>query len=236
MSFGLLTEWVQAGLGRTANIGDIKRDIIGALFVLAFFSPVRMALPTIYRRALQLCVLIIISLEILPITKAWADELIARKQFPVLADFETPFEIERWESSSTLTIDREIVRHGKASMKVPLSTAQYSGVALKYSPGDWRNFRILHFSVFNSAPDSLRVTVRVHDDLHVKNGQTYYDRFNTSIMLSHGWNEIEIPIERIAYAPRTRMMNLCCIRGVGIFVIKLPGPMVIYIDNVRLVK
>lgn len=165
------------------------------------------------------------------------DESIARKQFPVLSTFETPFEIERWSgNNSALTIDHDIVKYGKSSLKVSLTTAQYSGVYLRYFPEDWRNFSFLRLAIFNSSSELLKIHCRVHDRLHVINGFPLNDRFNGSFILDRGWNTITIPMEQILNAPVSRTMDLTNIKGIGIFVIRLPTPEIIYIDHVRLVK
>jgi hypothetical protein len=71
---------------------------------------------------------------LLPLAVAITDEWIAKNQFPVLADFETPFEIYRWVGGTAFDIDNGISYHGGSSLKIQLNTSKYSGVALKYFP------------------------------------------------------------------------------------------------------
>ncbi|GMT42808.1 MAG: hypothetical protein IEMM0002_1219 [bacterium] len=231
--FALAIELLQGVFDRIMDMHDVWRDILGSLAALFFFTPGRKTFSRNILRAFQVVTALFILMEFVPLAKALTDEAIARRQFPILSGFETPFEMDRWKGDG-LAIEREIVRNGKASMKVHLTTEQYSGVQLEYFPPDWRKYRSLKFSIYNSSSEPLRVVARVHDEDHVKNGQPYYDRFNMSFVLSRGWNDLEIPIERIANAPKKRAMNLRFIKGLGIFVMNLPEPWVIYLDDVML--
>ena len=84
------------------------------------------------------------------------------------------FESDRWTGDAEkILIDHETARHGKSSLLVRLTTAQYSGVGLKYFSDDWRGYSSLQFSVFNPSSASLRIVCRIHDSLHFKNGGKY---------------------------------------------------------------
>lgn len=232
----MLIELLQGSIDRTPSIDDVMKDLLGSVVTLAFFVPSRKNISNISLRILQCGVLFLILLAIFPLAKALIDEAIARNQFPVLSTFETPFEIERWRGNSERTIDHDIVKHGKSSLKVSLTTAQYSGVFLVHFPGDWRNFNFLRLDIFNPSSEPLKIHCRVHDRLHITNGFPYDDRFNSTFILNRGWNNIKISLDRILNAPVSRTMDLANIKGFGIFVVRLPTPEVIYLDHVRLVK
>lgn len=233
---GVLIELIQINIGRTFSNVDVFNDLIGSLIVLTFFNPSRKNISKIILRLLQFTVVFLILLAIFPLARASIDEYFSMKKFPILSDFETPFEIERWSGKTKLKINNDIVRNGKSSLRVPLSTTKYSGVSLKHFPNDWRNFSTLQFSVFNTSFDLLKIHCKVYDMLHTVNGYTFDDRFNGEFMLTHGWNDIKIRIDLISNASVRRKMNLSNIRSFGIFVVRLSQPKVIYIDDVRLVK
>jgi len=234
--FGILIELGQVGLGdRTPDIYDLLRDIIGALVGLAFFVPSRRLVPKIRLRIFQAIVLIIVLVTIFPLAQALIDEAIARKCFPVLSDLETPFESKRWHGNFEFEIDRKMARQGKCSLRVALNTEQYSGVGLRYFAHDWGDYNCLQFSLFNPSSEPIKINCRVHDIHHDKHGQDYYDRFNTSYLLPQGWSDIKISVKDIADAPRKRKMDLVHIQGFYLFVVRLPQPRIIYIDDVRLV-
>lgn len=234
---GVAIELLQSLIdGRTPSYGDIIRNFIGCLVALAFFIPSRKKVPRTRLRILQFSVVLIAVLQIFPVAKSLIDEAIAREQFPVLSDFETPFEIDRWSSRSRVSINHEIAKHGKSSLKVRLTTAQYSGIALRYFPHDWRGFDSLQFNVYNASSTPLEIVCRVHDSFHYAKGGRYDDRFNKRFTVTQGWNDIKISLEDIAKAPKSREMDLSSIQGFGIRVLRLPQPEVVYIDNVRLVR
>ena len=234
---GTMIELGQAGLDdRSPDIYDLMKDMTGALVGLVFFVPSRRLLPKIRLRVLQIIVLIIVFLSVIPLGEALIDEAIARQQFPNLSDLETPFEIKRWKGDSKFEIDHKIFRQGKSSLKVLLDTSQYSGVGLRYFVNDWRNYNYLQFSIFNPSSDPIKINCRVHDIHHVEHGESYFDRFNSSYLIPQGWSDLKISIKDIVNAPKKRKMDLSRIQSLYIFVIRLPRPAVLYIDDVRLTQ
>ncbi len=169
-----------------------------------------------------------------PLVTVLVDQVIAKTQFPILSNFETPFEIDRWEGRTKIAIDKNTVREGKASLKVQLTTDKYSGISLNHFPPSWQDHESFHMSIFNSSLEPLKVTVRINDKEHVTGVQLYSDRFNRQFVLATGWNNIDITIDDIKNAPDTREMNLRAIMNLGIFSVSLKNPKVIYIDDVRL--
>jgi VanZ family protein len=131
---GILIEWVQAGGKRTADILDVGRNLIGTLVAISFLAPAKKTVPKKLLRALRLLVILMVIAAVLPFAKAVADEVLARMQFPVLSDFETPLEIDRWSGDSDLSIDHTFSFHGQSSLRAVLNTPLYSGVDLRYFP------------------------------------------------------------------------------------------------------
>jgi len=170
----------------------------------------------------------------LPIAVALCDEGIARAQFPLLSDFETPFEEDRWHRNANSSVDPSVARHGKASLRVEMDTSLYSGVSLVYFPRDWTGYRFLLLDVLNPSSEEINITCRIHDWRHEEGEQRYEDRFNKYIRLRQGWNDLRIDLGEVARAPVGRTMDLGEIRVVGLFASKLPAPRTIFVDHVRL--
>lgn len=233
--FGVLIEIIQSLSAREMSAVDVFNDFTGILLACAFLGPGRKALLKKQLRFLQITSLLALVFGCYPLATVLVDEYIADRQFPLLADFETPFELKRWTADRPYrTIDHTIARHGNTSMKIELDTSQYSGTSLKYFPHDWRGYQALRFSIYNPSEDSLPIHCRVHDKQHDLNGNHYYDRFNTTFTVLPGWNDFKIPLEDIMNAPKNRKMDLNNIRGLGIFVIRQPKPRAIFLDHVRL--
>jgi len=231
---GILIELIQAGTKRTVDILDVIRNLIGTFVAISFWAPANKTVPKSYLRTLQVLTIFMVIVAFLPFTKAAADELLTRIQFPVLSDFETPFEIDRWSGSAKLSIDDEIHFHGKSSLKVVLKTSNYSGVSLKYFPGNWLNYKHLHLNIFNPLDEPLKIKCRIHDRRHTEGNQAYNDRFNKSLVLLKGWNQIVIPLEQVENAPKTRKLDLRRVQQLSVYVYRLPHPRVIYIDKISL--
>ena len=234
---GTLVEVLQTGLdNRIPDMGDIFRNIIGSLVGLVFFLPSRKNIPKKRLLIIQTLVVLLVMLQLMPILKAFWDENMAERQFPLLSGFETPFEIDRWTGGAKIEIEKDAKNNGDFALKVMLNTETYSGVGLKYFPGNWEGYRFFQFSVFNPQETELKLTCRIHDWQHTQGRQVYADRFNQSYSILQGWNTITIPLEQVKAAPENRQMDMQRIQGVGIFTIRLPQSRIIYIDDVRLTK
>ena len=232
---GLGVELVQMILGnRYPGISDILRNQLGCLVAIAFFCPIRSTVRRQFRFLFQLIVVVFLFFAVWPLTRAIIDEKIARQQFPVLSDFETPFERWRWHNINQLQIDETVVRHGRKSVKIQLTTATYSGASLFYFANDWRKFNWLHFSVYNPDLAPLALHCRIHDVHHAEHGQIFADRFHKRFLLQTGWNDIEISLAEIKSSPAGRVMDMQQIEGFGIFVVRQSQPLIIFLDHVYL--
>ena len=164
------------------------------------------------------------------------DESLARRQFPILSDFETKLEIERWTGGAVFEITNEIKKGGDASLRVAMDTSLYSCVFLKYFPGNWQEYSYFQFAAFNPQNTILILTCRIHDWRHTQGRQQYSDRFNHSFTIKKGWHLIRISLEKVKSAPMDREMDMQRIQGIGIFATKLPKSRIIYLDDVKLTK
>jgi VanZ family protein len=231
---GALIEWAQAGLKRTSDVMDVFRNLVGILVSISWSFPVAVA--KTYRRFFQLVTVLMVAWSVYPFARAAADDYLAWRQFPVLSEFETPFEIDRWSGNAQKAIDRSVHFSGASSMKLILSTSKYSGASLLYFPGNWLNYDYLHVKIFNPADENLKIICRIHDRRHTENGYNYSDRFNTNVILSKGWNDITVSLADVKNAPKDRKLNLGQVQEIGFFAYRLPRPRIIFIDSVVLTR
>jgi hypothetical protein len=215
---------------------DVIRNLIGTCVAISFLIPAYKAIQKPHLRILQVLTFSIVLIAIFPFVKSAADEWLAWKQFPVLSDFETPFEIDRWAGNAKLSISNAVHSHGRSALKLALNTSNYSGASLRYFPGNWQNYQYLQLNIFNPQEESLKITCRIHDRRHTEGNQAYDDRFNKNYLLLRGWNRIEIPLEQVANAPKERKLDLGTIQELGIFAHRLPCSRVIYVENVSLAR
>ena len=129
--FGVAVELIQGLFGRTPSYHDVLNDLIGSLVALVLFNPLRRKRPNIFLLFCKFAVVILILISIFPFASALMDEHASRKRFPVLSDFEGPFEIDRWFGTASMKITRDIVRNGRSALRVGLKTTKASGCLTK---------------------------------------------------------------------------------------------------------
>ena len=231
---GITVEGLQTFFdGRSPSFQDILRNQLGCLIVLAFFDSGKRVLKKELRLVFQLSVVMLVGMALYPLGRAVIDEEIASRQFPVLSDFETPFEIDRWSEEKSLSVQEGIARYGRHSLKVQLTTNTYSGAGLVHFPGNWAEFKNLYFSVFYPEEGQLELVCRIHDSEH---NNEYTDRFNKRFVLEKGWNDIIISLTDIESAPADRLLNMSEIENFKLFVVRQEKDRIIYIDHVYLGK
>ncbi|NLZ16923.1 MAG: VanZ family protein [Desulfobulbaceae bacterium] len=222
--------------GRSPSLGDILRNQLGVSLALLFqkWSQYQGGLQRLLLLLLRGLVLLLACVALLPLLIALWDEHQARRQFPLLADFESPHELSRWLYPRQLRQEGQIVRHGRKAARVQLSTAKYSGIALFHFPKDWRGYRQLHFSVYNPLQVPLELNCRIHDMAHQRRYGPYEDRFNMLFLLRPGWNDLSVSLQQVAAAPRGRAMDMANITGFGLFVVEQKEAIAIFLDHVYL--
>ena len=228
---GVLVEVFQNGLNRTQDLGDLYRNMLGASVAILFFLPNREFISRVALIVLKGIVVILVLIQLIPVGIALVDEQQARFDYPVLADFQTPFQSSRWTGKTAFRVVNTIGRPDNYALDVTLTTAKYSGANLKYFSENWEPYTWFEFSVYNPSMESLTLTCRIHDKKH---NNKYNDRFNRSYLFAHGWNSVQISLEEIREAPEGRQMDLTRIRSVGIFAIRLPRSRHILIDDLKL--
>lgn len=231
---GAATEGVQSLTGGDAAIGDVLRDVLGGVLALVWAAPAWASRPRSMRGAARGTSVVLLLVALWPLAAATSDEWLARTAFPVLADFETPFELGRWEGDAQIAIDRSQAAHGRAALRVELGTSTYSGLALIHFPRNWTGYRYLCLEVLNPSTEELDLLRRLHDGEHDRRGPTFTDRYNTMFRLRPGWNALRIDLADVARAPAGRMMDMQDIRALILFSMELPAARTIFIDYVRL--
>jgi hypothetical protein len=224
---GISIEIIQTGIhGRISSAGDILRNQLGVLVTFAFFTGKTKKI-IFYRIAVSLLVCVAIT----PLTKAVIDELTALRKFPILANFTTPFEVDRWEPTNLQGMQKSITEDGVTALKLQLTTKKYSGASLFYFPGNWKDYNNLFIRIYSPEKEKLTLFCRIHDQDH--NGH-YNDRFKRSFILDAGWNNLVIAIDDIQHAPEHRLMNLKKIEELTLFVMQQKQKRVIYVSTIFL--
>jgi VanZ family protein len=225
---GVLVEGVQmCSVARAPDVYDILRNQLGCLLVFAIYYQQKGFKRIVFR----FVIIGFMCFAFIPLLRGVTDEWIARKQFPVISDFETSLEIDRWKSNGLIRIEKGIARHGEHALRVQLTTDTYSGVSLEYFHGNWQGFTSLFFSVYNPDDVPLEAVCRIQDSAYVNR---YDDRFNRSFLLKTGWNDIVISLEDVEHGPEGRLLNLAEVESFKLFVMEQERERIIFMDWVYL--
>ena len=231
---GIPIELIQANFHRTPDIGDLFRNLIGAMVGISFLLPERKTLPKPFDLSLKTITIALVLLQLYPIVTACTDAYLANSRFPILSDLETPFELERWATNTDIRITDAIRHSGRHSLKIELKTTLYSGVVLEEFKKNWESYRWFQFSAYNPSARPITITCRINDRRHVIGPQNYNDRFNRRYTLPQGWSTILIDLKDVRNAPSQRQMDMRHIKGIGFYATKLKKPHILYIDDVKL--
>lgn len=198
---GGLIELSQYATDRTPDILDLVRNLTGAFLALVFLDRYNRWMKHDLLIPLKIIVAVLLLGLTVPLAKAVADEIIAYRQFPILVNNDTPFELDRWSGNAALKI---VQMESTNLLKLQLTPGkQYPGTSLVYFPDDWSDYELLVVSLLNPSAEPLEITVRVHDRVH-ETAYLYRDRFSRGIQVVPGWNDLEIELSEIEKAPENR--------------------------------
>ena len=157
---GVLIEVFQAGVGRSMSLTDLAYDGFG---IAAAFVILRT--PETQERWIARCcrmslaiilVLTPLALESPVLIDAWH----AAREFPVLADFESRWETQRWHSSG-ITMRRVLVQGKWRGEILNVSSQAYGSAILLPVIGDWSDYdRVCCEFSFTGAPMRILISAR----------------------------------------------------------------------------
>jgi|GEM_PF-1640114 len=210
-------EYVQTLFGRSADSMDVIAGSLGILSAMAWRS-----------RLLSLPWFIIVCLaSFVPSMLILADRLHARQSFPVLADFSSPLEMGRWKTRS-VTMNREQWDGASVAHIEVQASSTYGGLFMIDFPRDWSRISALRLRLYLEGEEPLPGWIRIDD--HGEN-PAYDDRYQESITLAPGWNEIHISRTQFAETSGGRVMNLSHVQTWGLFFHKSHAGRVVKLDQ-----
>ena len=219
---------------RSFQIGDIVKDVIGSAVFLQIAYQYKRELPGWKRLAMSSTAAVLLLAASVPALVAYADELRARHDFPLLGSFETCGEMERWQIEEGLF--KRVRMHatqGEFSLEANLPPGLYPGITMDYPPRDWRGYNTLTFNAFLEDTGPLTLTVRIND---LEHNEEIDDRYNRTFVLQPGRNHVIVNLSEVEHAPKGRLMDMEHISMICIFSYKLKKPRTVYFDNFRLEK
>ena len=229
--FGLLVEVIQLFIeGRFFSFFDVARDLAGAVVVICWLVARQ---SRFWVKIGCYGVFFFLLFAILsPFIIALTDEYQARQDFPMLANFNHPFELSRWKHNDKMVLVSEVGGEPLKGARVIFGIAKYSNISLFYFPRNWSGFTYLQFRVYNPS-EPIVLCFRVHDGLHSEN-PVYGDRYNGQKNVQRGWNTIRISLDDVGEASRYRKIDLKNIYGLGLFIMNQKQKHQLYLDDFQL--
>jgi len=227
-------ELAQGVVGGSADSWDVVRDG-GGIVVAALWSVAQWRGQRASTRWLLRCVALAIAVGFFtPTLEAITDEMRARRQFPVLADFGARSELTRFtwsESSSAVLEQADPIDGSRMILHLFLLPGKYPGLSFEFFPRDWRGWGYFVLVCTNPGKELLPLTIRIND---IEHNQEYDDRYNQTFMLTPGVNAIRIPLADVESAPQTRKLDLGHVALVVAFAYELREPRELLIRQFRL--
>jgi VanZ family protein len=229
---GLLAEFIQPFVGRTAGGRDILLGLAGSVAAVSLDMARRSR--TIVARVLLVAMALLLAVAAaFPLILIHRDRQDARRDFPLLASFESRTELSRWAvNGCRVSRVPDHTTHGRWALKIEVENPDnYPGLFESDSMRNVSGIKQLCFDVFVPGDAPLKIWLRMDDRIN----PVYSDRFQDLRTLFPGTNTICIERAALGSTPSGRSLDLGRILSWGIFFDQAKPGETLYLDNVRVV-
>lgn len=225
-SVSLLIEKLQSFIGRDASWFDVLSNMSGFLFGYSFIHAISKTILVLRLFAIS---------GLLPgcwaVLKSLIVMIVLWQQFPLLSGGDSSWEFAAWGGrAQVVRIDDNPGRR----YRVNFSGQAYQPANLRGFIQSWDEHQKLILQIENPSNEKFVLTLRISDRQHELFSQEYNDRFNRSIELLPGWNNVEISVEDIRSAPLNRQLNLQDLYVLKLFLPESGKPREIYLNRIFL--
>jgi len=219
--------------GRSFEIRDIVSNLVGSTVLLLIFYQYKRHMQRGSRLAIFGVACLMLLCAGIPVFTSFMEELRAKRDFPLIASFETRWEMKRWISEGSFDRSTLHTTHGNRSLLVNLAPGLYPGASFINPHFTWQDYYSLRFDAFLQGDRPLALTVRIND---LEHNEEYEDRYNRTFTLRPGPNQVIISLSEVEHAPKGRLMDMEHISVLCLFSYKLHEQRTVYFDNFRLEK
>jgi hypothetical protein len=227
-SVSLLIEKIQSYIGRDASWFDVLSNMSGFLLGYSFIQSISKIILVLRMVAIS---------GLLPgcwaVLKSLILMFILWQQFPLLSGGKSSGEAAAWGGRAQVTRIASSDNPDRV-YRINFSGQVYQSANLRGFIQSWNDDQTLIVQIENPSTESFVLTLRVSDRQHEISGQEYSDRFNYSIDLLPGWNQIKIPVSDIKNSPLKRTMNMDDIYVLKLFLPKVGKPREIFLNRIFL--
>lgn len=219
--FGIASEIIQNYTGRDPDIGDVMRDAGGEFIALALYALTDLQIRWGNRsggwikKLLLYSAICLFLVMLFPFFRTIAAYDARNKQMPELCNFKNPLQSTFVKTKNAVfQIQRISNSHQAPGISLMFLPGNYSGLIINEPYPDWRPYRNLILTITLPDLDSAAVQLRIDDAIH---NEQYEDRFNGTMLLHTGINNIKIPLQTIQNGLKSRPMHMNKIRSLMIF-------------------
>lgn len=221
---GALTEAAQGVLGGDPTIGDLLRDLWGAIVGVTASLASR---STAGRRAGPLKVLAAcgLLLGLLPLAATLLAYHQRDSRLPLLLDANVAASLAyaRIGPEERGPSDRHVVpvpapwatATPESALEIRLDHGPWPGLALVEPSPDWRGHRALNLELINPQPQPLAIELRVDDDDSGNDPRQRHDE--TLQVAANARARVEIPLQRMTTTPSGRPLDLSRLRKIVVY-------------------
>lgn len=227
LGIGAGIELIQPYFGRDRSLIDLIYDGVGIIAALLFHLAHESK--KAWLRGLGVAVLVVSTC----VPAYFGTMVLARSlAVPYLAGFEHFWERDFWQAGKQTQVWIEAAPSGGHWLRVQMVGGAYPGVSFPEIHQDWRGYDALALRIFSSESQPVKLVIRIHDNQH---NNDYADRFNQSVLLQPGMNDLAISLINIASAAKNRPMDLSQIESLMLFTVSPDQPISLFIDDIRLI-
>ena len=227
---GVTAEFIQPFVGRTAGVRDVVLGLAGSVATVCLSMAFQSR--AIVARVLLVAISLLLAVAaVFPLIIIILDRQAARRDFPLLASFESRTELGRW-SVNGCRVSRvpDHTTHGQWALKIEVENPDnYPGLFESDSLRNLSGIQQLCFDIFVPGDAPLKIWLRMDDRLN----PVYSDRFQDLRTLFPGTNTICVERGALGSTPSGRPLNLGRILSWGIFFDQAKPGETLYLDNVR---
>lgn len=224
-----LLEVVQPRFGRTAELIDFGMGFLGSASAFCFLWG--MSLQGLHRWIAFSSCLVLAVLSLLPLGCVVVDQRHARRDFPLIASFESWPELGRWSFHGVhASRSADHVKTGRYSLRVEVDdTGGYPSFFLDDEARDWSSLKRLCTDLFVEGAQPVRLWIRVDD---LPGNPPYAERFQVLHNLAPGFHSLCLDTTDLR-TEGGRPLDLRHIHAFGIFFDGAESGDVVYFDSIR---
>lgn len=234
MLFGVVIEVLQGLMQREASVDDLYRNLSGIISGLGLVSVTRQKVlrNKILMALFSLGFLLLGTASLLQLSWHYVQR---DRAFPLIADFgeEWSSSFVRFNNTKLLGPSVRVSDENNRSFRLRFEPGKYPGVSVIEPEKNWLVYNRLRFEVFSDNAEDVILVLRVHDKSH---NQNYNDRFNQTVIIRPGLNDVAVNLSELRKAPVDRELDLTEIAGIKLFLIEVKTILFLEVGNVFLEK